>query len=233
MEAGDERRFRRRRFVLGAASGAAALALPAWLRPTGGPQLDTAVAAPVEPYSCKLPIPRELTGLEPDDPHRAGRGEDPPRPEDEDVDVRRDLPGTDDPPPFGRAHDRHVQAPAAQESRRAHRPPPRRAHPLEGRRAAGRPHQIAAALVFLRHLPRAFRARVGQRPADRARATSARTATTSPRTAPTSAPRCTGTTTIASTAPARTSGAASPACGSPRTRPTSRSRCLAATATCR
>ena len=62
MEAGDERRFRRRRFVLGAASGAAALALPAWLRPTGGPQLDAAFAAPVEPYTRKLPIPRELTG---------------------------------------------------------------------------------------------------------------------------------------------------------------------------
>ena len=39
MEAGDERRFRRRRFVVGAASGAAALALPAWLRPTGGSSL--------------------------------------------------------------------------------------------------------------------------------------------------------------------------------------------------
>ena len=62
MEAGDERRFRRRRFVVGAASGAAALALPAWLRPTGGPSLDAAFAAPVEPYSRKLPIPRELTG---------------------------------------------------------------------------------------------------------------------------------------------------------------------------
>ncbi|MDX6587559.1 MAG: hypothetical protein QOI31_2032 [Solirubrobacterales bacterium] len=62
MEAGDERRFRRRRFVLGAASGAAVLALPAWLRPSGGPRLDTAIAAPVEPYTRKLPVPHELTG---------------------------------------------------------------------------------------------------------------------------------------------------------------------------
>jgi spore coat protein A len=62
MEAGDERRFRRRRFVLGAASGAAALALPAWLRPGSGPRLGTALAANVEPYSRRLPIPRELTG---------------------------------------------------------------------------------------------------------------------------------------------------------------------------
>jgi len=59
--AGDERRFRRRRFVAGAATGAAALALPAWLRPSGGFDLGEALAASVEPYSRRLPIPRELT----------------------------------------------------------------------------------------------------------------------------------------------------------------------------
>src|SRR5689334_23197552 len=62
MEAGGERQFPRRRFVLGAATGAAALALPAWLRPGGGPRLDQAIAAQVEPYARKLPIPKELTG---------------------------------------------------------------------------------------------------------------------------------------------------------------------------
>lgn len=59
--AGDERRFRRRRFVAGAATGAAALALPAWLRPAGR-SLDLALAGGAEPYSRRLPIPRELTG---------------------------------------------------------------------------------------------------------------------------------------------------------------------------
>ncbi|MDQ3728938.1 MAG: hypothetical protein M3355_05060, partial [Actinomycetota bacterium] len=60
-EAGDERRFRRRRLLTGAATGAAALALPAWLRPGGSPRLESAFAAPLEPYSRKLPIPREIT----------------------------------------------------------------------------------------------------------------------------------------------------------------------------
>lgn len=60
---GDERRFRRRRFVAGAAAGAAALALPAWLRPSGdGPGLSAALAsARPRPFKRKLPIPRELT----------------------------------------------------------------------------------------------------------------------------------------------------------------------------
>ncbi len=58
--AGDERRFRRRRFVTGAAAGAAALALPAWLRPGGG-SLDLAMAREVQPFTRRLPIPRELT----------------------------------------------------------------------------------------------------------------------------------------------------------------------------
>jgi len=58
---GAERTFRRRRFLIGAAAGAAALALPAWLRPRGAPPLDRALAAPIEPYSRKLPIPREIT----------------------------------------------------------------------------------------------------------------------------------------------------------------------------
>ncbi len=62
MEAGDERRFRRRRFVLGAATGAAALALPAWLRSGDGSLLDEALAKGVEPYTRRLPIPLELTG---------------------------------------------------------------------------------------------------------------------------------------------------------------------------
>jgi len=61
-DAGDERRFRRRRFVAGAATGAAALALPAWLRPRGGSSLDLARAAGIEPYTRRLPIPRELRG---------------------------------------------------------------------------------------------------------------------------------------------------------------------------
>ncbi len=61
-EAGAERRFRRRRFVAGAATGAAALALPAWLRPAGGSPLERALAGGVEPYTRRLPIPRELTG---------------------------------------------------------------------------------------------------------------------------------------------------------------------------
>ncbi len=60
-EAGDERGFRRRRLLTGAATGAAALALPAWLRPGGSPRLESAFAAPLEPYSRKLPIPREIT----------------------------------------------------------------------------------------------------------------------------------------------------------------------------
>ena len=61
MVTGAERTFRRRRFLIGAAAGAAALALPAWLRPRGAPPLDRALAAPIEPYSRKLPIPREIT----------------------------------------------------------------------------------------------------------------------------------------------------------------------------
>jgi FtsP/CotA-like multicopper oxidase with cupredoxin domain len=58
--AGDELRFGRRRFVQGAATGAAALALPAWLRPSGSPSL--ARAGSVQPFTKRLPIPRELIG---------------------------------------------------------------------------------------------------------------------------------------------------------------------------
>jgi spore coat protein A, manganese oxidase len=62
IPAGDELRFGRRRFVLGAATGAAALALPAWLRPGGGRTL--ALAGSVTPYTKRLPIPKELTGAD-------------------------------------------------------------------------------------------------------------------------------------------------------------------------
>ncbi|HYH62576.1 MAG TPA: multicopper oxidase family protein [Solirubrobacterales bacterium] len=61
MGAGVEQRFRRRRFVAGAASGAVALALPAWLRPSASPSLERALAGNVKPYTRRLPIPRELT----------------------------------------------------------------------------------------------------------------------------------------------------------------------------
>jgi spore coat protein A, manganese oxidase len=58
-EAGDERLLNRRRFVTGTAAGAAALALPAWLRPAGR-SVDVASARGVEPFARRLPIPREL-----------------------------------------------------------------------------------------------------------------------------------------------------------------------------
>jgi spore coat protein A, manganese oxidase len=64
MEAGGERRFRRRRFVQGAATGAAALALPAWLRPGGSEGPPLALAAAVEPFTRRLPIPDVLTDPE-------------------------------------------------------------------------------------------------------------------------------------------------------------------------
>ena len=60
--AGDDFRFGRRRFVLGAATGAAALALPAWLRPSGTSSI--ARAGDVQPFTKRLPIPKELTGAD-------------------------------------------------------------------------------------------------------------------------------------------------------------------------
>lgn len=60
--AGDESRFPRRRFLAGAATGAAALALPAWLRPVSGSSIASALA--IEPFERRLPIPRELTGAD-------------------------------------------------------------------------------------------------------------------------------------------------------------------------
>ena len=62
--AGDERRFRRRRFLTGAATGAAALALPAWLRPSGISHFESALAAAPEPFSRRLRIPPEITQSE-------------------------------------------------------------------------------------------------------------------------------------------------------------------------
>ncbi len=59
---GAERRFPRRRFVTAAASGAAALALPAWLRPGGGSgPVEALASAGPRPFECKLPIPDVLT----------------------------------------------------------------------------------------------------------------------------------------------------------------------------
>jgi len=56
----EGRRFGRRQFLAGAATGAAALALPAWLRPAG--DLSVARAGSIEPFTRRLPIPAELTG---------------------------------------------------------------------------------------------------------------------------------------------------------------------------
>ena len=56
----EGRRFGRRQFLAGAATGAAALALPAWLRPAG--DLSVARAGSIEPFTRRLPIPGELTG---------------------------------------------------------------------------------------------------------------------------------------------------------------------------
>lgn len=64
MPAGTgERRFRRRRFLAGAATGAAALALPAWLRPRGGSGLFAQAASHHhrKPKRPKLRIPAEIT----------------------------------------------------------------------------------------------------------------------------------------------------------------------------
>ena len=63
-DTGDERRFRRRRFLTGAATGAAALALPAWLRPSGIARIESALAAAPRPFSRRLPIPKEITRSE-------------------------------------------------------------------------------------------------------------------------------------------------------------------------
>jgi spore coat protein A, manganese oxidase len=60
-DSGAERRFPRRRFLTAAATGAAALALPAWLRPSGGAHSGQALAAAPEAFRRRLPIPRELT----------------------------------------------------------------------------------------------------------------------------------------------------------------------------
>ena len=62
--AGGERRFRRRRFLAGAAAGAAALTLPAWLRPGGGPATSFAAVPRVRPFKRRLPIPREITAAD-------------------------------------------------------------------------------------------------------------------------------------------------------------------------
>jgi spore coat protein A, manganese oxidase len=61
---GDDLRFGRRRFVLGAATGAAALALPAWLRPSGGSTISKALAGAPEPFKRRLPIPTVISDPE-------------------------------------------------------------------------------------------------------------------------------------------------------------------------
>ena len=60
--------------------------------PDGRPSLDRALAAPRRAVHAQAPDPARADGLEPHHPDRAGRGQDPPRPQDEDVDLRRDLP---------------------------------------------------------------------------------------------------------------------------------------------
>ena len=62
IPSGDARRFRRRRFVVGAVAGAAALALPAWLRPNGTRGVSYAAGKAPEPFARRLPIPKVLTG---------------------------------------------------------------------------------------------------------------------------------------------------------------------------
>ena len=153
---------RRARRPAAFAGGRAVARLPVGRRPAQAPAPGTA------PFEAPLPIPRQIRDSRIEIVMRAGRGPGPSRPEDQDVDLRRHLPGADDQAPGGRAHRGHLQAPSAPRRRRADRPPARRPQPQRVRRPARRPDQLPAALLLLPDTRGTAGAPLRQRPADRA-----------------------------------------------------------------
>ena len=82
------------------------------------------------------------------------------------MDLRRDLPRADHPPPRGRADRGHLPPRAASGGRRAQRPPARRAQSQRVRRPARRADEVPPAVLLLPDPARPLDPAVGQRPAD-------------------------------------------------------------------